>query len=106
MKIRLKKSNEEITVLKRKPKGWSEIKGASTQPVGSTWIKNGPFFMHTKNGKLKKNPNYKQKLLITDEKLFRERLKEKSSSYEIVESKKPTQCKNIKQNKKSKKRGK
>ena len=86
---------EEISVVKTKPKSWTIIEGATTAPVGTKWIRNGPFFVRTKEG-FRKNPNYEQKLLVTDGKIFRQRIKEPSSRYEIVKSRQKHTSKNRK----------
>lgn len=93
MKIISKNGGQAIPVVKKCPKGWSVSNGTLTQPVGTVWIKNGSFFVKTKSGKTKKNPNYKEKLLVTDEKLFNERIKEKSSYYNIVNNKRSKNAK-------------
>ena len=59
-----------ITVYKTMPKGWREDKGATTAPAGTKWVTNGKS-RFAKNDKDKR----KSALLITDSKVFNERMK-------------------------------
>ena len=69
--------SEPVEVRKTMPKGWRVLKNTMTQPAGTVWIQNQePIFVRGKNGKMKVNPKSKQVLLITDEKLFIDRIAE------------------------------
>ena len=69
LRLMCKKNGCEIAELTKKmPKGWCIIDGATTAPLGTKWVTNGESHF---NGKRK------QKLLITDKKLFRENLEKK-----------------------------
>lgn len=85
MRVRNKTTSQETEVVKKMPKGWSEIKNAATAPLGAVWVKSGSLFIKTKDGERIKNPNYEQKLLIKDENVFRERIKN-SHRLELVEN--------------------
>lgn len=77
MKYKIRE-NEEVQVYKRLPKGWKITEGTMTEPVGTRWASNGePFFVKDKSGKYHKNLNYRQALVVTDEKLMIERIAEK-----------------------------
>lgn len=72
MKYRTGKDEKsEVRVYKHLPEGWKVLKGTQTQPVGTVWASNGePVFKRGKDGKLHKNPKYKQALVVRDEKLM------------------------------------
>ena len=72
MKYRTGKDKEsEVRVLKHLPEGWKVLKGTLTQPAGTAWASNGePVFRRGKDGKLHKNPKYKQVLVVQDEGLM------------------------------------
>lgn len=66
------RSGVEIKVLKTMPKGWKETKGAMTAPRGTIMVDNGGS-LFGKGGKRRESA-----LVIVDEELFKESLKEKS----------------------------
>lgn len=66
--MKYKTNGKEVRVYKNLPEGWSVIKGTMTQPKGTVWIKKGSLFKKDgKSGEYRKNKDYKQALLITDE---------------------------------------
>ena len=83
MKYRTGKDEKsEVRVYKHLPEGWKVLKGTQTQPVGTVWASNGePVFKRGKDGKLHKNPKYKQALVVRDEKLMVTRI-EQARRYE------------------------
>lgn len=60
-----KEGNQQYTairVYKRKPKGWTETKGATTAPVGYKWISNNKsLFSGERKAALLKESNHEQK---------------------------------------------
>lgn len=56
-------NDHNLTVYKEVPKDWT-IENAVTYPKGSTRVTKGKFFIRDVNGKLVKNPEYKEGLLI------------------------------------------
>lgn len=59
---------KDVRVYKSLPKGYRVLDGTMTQPRGTVWIAKGRPFGGVKDGKLHKNPNYNQALLVKDEK--------------------------------------
>ena len=68
----IEKGRKRIKIFAEMPKGWKELKGASTQPVGTIWISNGRSLF---------DKEYEQGLLIVDRELFVERIKLRKYSY-------------------------
>lgn len=67
-KVKPKTAPMKTEIVKKMPKGWKVTKGTNTQPRGTVFIDNGQSRFGGK---------FKQKLLIVDEKLFKERTKKK-----------------------------
>lgn len=68
MKYRTGKGEKSaVRVYKHLPKGWKVRQGASTQPLGTVWASNGKSIF---------SPEYKQALVVRDEKLMVERIAE------------------------------
>lgn len=72
MKYRTGKDEKsEVRVYKHLPEGWRILKGTLTQPVGTEWASNGePAFKRGRDGKMHKNPKYKQALVVQDEEMM------------------------------------
>ncbi|MGN0804061.1 MAG: hypothetical protein ACI4MS_01630 [Candidatus Coproplasma sp.] len=72
------REGEPVTIKKSLPKKYEIIEHTSTQPAGTSWAKKKgvPLFKRSKSGKLVKNPDYVQTLVVTDEELFTTRIAE------------------------------
>lgn len=66
--MRYKTQTDTVRVYKNMPAGWEVSTGASTQPAGTVWIRNGqPRWKKDKDGKMRYNKAYKTALLVKDE---------------------------------------
>ena len=66
--MRYKTQTDTVRVYKNMPAGWEVSTGASTQPAGTVWIRNGqPRWKKDKDGKIRYNKAYKTALLVKDE---------------------------------------
>ncbi len=78
--------DSQVRVYKHLPKGWNVVEGSWSQPEGTVWINNGKSrFRKSKakkdlkaqNGRMLKNPKYKNALLIVDEELMLDKISKK-----------------------------
>ena len=66
--MRYKTQTDTVRVYKNMPAGWEVSTGATTQPSGTVWIRNGqPRWKKGKDGKMRYNEAYKTALLVKDE---------------------------------------
>lgn len=66
--MRYKTQTDTVRVYKNMPAGWEIQTGATTQPSGTVWIRNGqPRWKKDKDGKIRYNKAYKTALLVKDE---------------------------------------
>lgn len=66
--MRYKTQTDTVRVYKNMPAGWEIQTGATTQPSGTVWIRNGqPRWKKDKDGKIRHNKAYKTALLVKDE---------------------------------------
>lgn len=66
--MRYKTQTDTVRVYKNMPAGWEVSTGATTQPSGTVWIRNGqPRWKKDKDGKMRYNKAYKTALLVKDE---------------------------------------
>lgn len=76
--MRYKTQTDTVRVYKNMPAGWQVNTGASMQPSGTVWIRNGqPRWKKDKAGKMRYNKAYKTALLIKDEQYMINNIAEK-----------------------------
>ncbi len=75
--------NSQVRVYKHLPKGWKVVEGSWSQPEGTVWINNGKSRfrksrakkdLKAQNGRMVRNPAYKNALLIVDEELMLDKI--------------------------------